>query len=110
MRISDWSSDVCSSDLSDMSALQKSVCFNLWHEDIAMDLGSVDTALLSALNGKNDFHQIAALSRKLRAAKTQASERPLPTDTPKGDIHRRLIWLIDSLRRDRKRTRLNSRH
>src|SRR3546814_3340689 len=59
MRISDWSSDVCSSDLSDMSALQKSVCFNLWHEDIAMDLGSVDTALLSALNGKNDFHQIA---------------------------------------------------
>ena|GEM_PF-137866 len=85
---------------SDTPALQKAVRFNLWHEEMAMDLDNVETALLSAFNGKSDFHQIASLYRKLRAAKTEAPDGlPLPDDAAKDDSRHRLTRLIDLLRR-----------
>src|SRR3546814_1108867 len=87
MRISDWSSDVCSSDLRDVLCGDR-------------DRAGADSALLSVAPCRT-----ACPDRLVLAARGGAD----------GDLHRRCAGPADlyrrlPLQRDRKSTRLNSRH
>src|SRR3546814_6991555 len=92
MRISDWSSDVCSSDLVD------SEVFNEWLQQTRAWYREQVEAILARLLALQE--QAGAQESAIRTAR-----RILALDPLREDMHR---WLMRAL--DRKSTRLNSRH
>src|SRR3546814_3803760 len=100
MRISDWSSDVCSSDLTDASALRKLMA------DYQPLAASSAARKLSALRQFFAFlldEGERADNPALDIARP-ATRRPLPRILTHGDVER----LFEQA--DRKSTRLNSSH
>src|SRR3546814_10645732 len=100
MRISDWSSDVCSSDLRDRGAGLAAVrAYNDWHfEDWCSPYADrfIPMAVVPLWDG-----QLAAAEME-RMARRGVHALTFP-DNPTA-------WGLPSIHRDRKRTRLNSSH
>src|SRR3546814_1707576 len=106
MLISDWSSDVCSSDLLADFLFHVEICEDYWVPQPPSTIGALAGALilcnLSASNitiGKADERKLlcAAQSFRCTAAYVYAASGP-------GESTTDLAW------EDRKRTRLNSSH
>src|SRR3546814_7845790 len=100
MRISDWSSDVCSSDLGTSYHLIKAAAPGAFHPKITMLLGEskarlmVGSANLTALGLGGNKEQVASI--------TWSSDAP--------ENAKFFMSALAYLRRDRKSTRLNSSH
>src|SRR3546814_10525246 len=107
MRISDWSSDVCSSDLIDRLAAAR----------YGLNIADVQTIVSGAIGGANVARTVEGLARYPvnvrypREIRDSVDEiRALPVLTPSGQqITLGSVSRI-GVSRDRKSTRLNSSH
>src|SRR3546814_10193627 len=90
MRISDWSSDVCSSDLRDV------------HEEIT-PVGEAVVHLLQGMNDEVDRRLERLVDRKL-------ADEPVFELAPEIDLLGETLIIDDDEKVDRKSTRLNSSH
>src|SRR3546814_4414965 len=99
MRISDWSSDVCSSDLAEPATVLS--------QERLPDVGTVGPSRCAALGWRDSNHRGSPLDRKRKTscAALATGPEPLLRSPASGHCARLYIWC-----RDRKSTRLNSSH
>src|SRR3546814_5624211 len=108
MRISDWSSDVCSSDLTEIVAV------SLKGERVAVIDRVQGEGILSLLDADGTRHEILRYNQHLRGV---AVGKPLRIDHKGPDGDERHSWLLlppgyrsGTRLADRKSTRLNYSH